>query len=153
MEKLPMELLILLVQRKGELVSREEIAKRLWSKDVFLDVDHGINTAIRKVRAALRDDPEKPRFVETVVGKGYRFAAPVTCNGNLSLQPQPLSPVEAASAAPPPSRHAESASLPLKLAGGALVLLALFAVGWGLKFGGAHQRPAQPGIRSLAVLP
>ena len=92
LEKLPMELLILLVERRGELVSREEIAERLWGKDVFLDVDHGINTAIRKVRVALRDDPEKPRFVETVVGKGYRFAAPVICsNGDSTqweLQPQ-----------------------------------------------------------------
>src|SRR5450755_5114347 len=80
LEKLPMELLILLVQRGGELVSREEIAERLWGKDVFVDVDHSINTAVRKIRLALKDDPEKPRFVETVVGKRYRFAAPVTCN-------------------------------------------------------------------------
>ena len=92
LEKLPMELLILLVQRRGELVSREEIAERLWGKDVFLDVDHSINTAVRKVRLTLRDDPEKPRFVETVVGKGYRFAAPVICsNGNSNPQVQPLS--------------------------------------------------------------
>src|ERR1035437_2700228 len=56
LEKLPMELLILLVQRCGELASREEIAERLWSKDVFLDVDHSINTAVRKIRLALRDD-------------------------------------------------------------------------------------------------
>ena len=83
LEKLPMDLLILLVQRHGELVSREEIAGRLWGKDVFVDVDHSINTAVRKIRVALRDDPEKPRFVETVVGKGYRFSAPVTCrNGD-----------------------------------------------------------------------
>ena len=82
LEKRPMELLILLVERRGELVSREEIAERLWGKDVFLDVDRSINTAISKVRVALRDDPENPRFVETVVGKGYRFAAPVICNGD-----------------------------------------------------------------------
>jgi DNA-binding winged helix-turn-helix (wHTH) protein/WD40 repeat protein len=87
LEKRPMELLILLVQRDGELVSREEIAERLWGKNVFLDVDHSINTAVRKVRQALRDDPEKPRFVETVVGKGYRFAAPVVCrNGGSNSQ-------------------------------------------------------------------
>src|SRR5664280_3258383 len=91
LEKLPMELLILLVQRRGELVSREEIAKRLWSKDVFLDIDHSINTAIRKIRQALKDDPEKPRFVETVVGKGYRFAAPLICNnGDSTPEVQPL---------------------------------------------------------------
>src|SRR5262244_2719572 len=67
LEKLPMELLILLIERNGELVSREEIADRLWGKDVFVDIDHSINTAVRKIRFVLRDDPEKPRFVETVV--------------------------------------------------------------------------------------
>lgn len=73
LEKLPMELLILLVERRGELVAREEIAERLWGKDVFVDIDHSINTAVRKVRQVLRDDPDNPRFVETVVGKGYDF--------------------------------------------------------------------------------
>jgi Tol biopolymer transport system component/DNA-binding winged helix-turn-helix (wHTH) protein len=95
LEKLPMELLILLVQRRGELVSRDDIAGCLWGKDVFLDVDHSINTAVRKIRVALRDDPEKPRFVETVVGKGYRFAATVTCNnGDSNPQVQPPPPAQ-----------------------------------------------------------
>jgi Tol biopolymer transport system component/DNA-binding winged helix-turn-helix (wHTH) protein len=80
LEKVPMELLILLVQRHGQLISREEMAGHIWGKNVFLDVDHSINTAIRKIRQALHDDPEKPRFLETVIGKGYRFAAPVTCS-------------------------------------------------------------------------
>ena len=80
-----MELLILLVERRGELVTRDDIARHLWGKDVFLDVDHSINTAVRKIRLTLRDDPEKPRFIETVVGKGYRFAATVICgNGSLT---------------------------------------------------------------------
>jgi TolB-like protein/DNA-binding winged helix-turn-helix (wHTH) protein/Tfp pilus assembly protein PilF len=103
LEKLPMELLILLVQRRGELVSRDDIAGCLWGKDVFLDVDHSINTAIRKIRVVLRDDPEKPRFVETVVGKGYRFAAPVTCNNgdsNPQVQPPPLVQAPAVPAVP-----------------------------------------------------
>jgi Tol biopolymer transport system component/DNA-binding winged helix-turn-helix (wHTH) protein len=97
LEKLPMELLILLVERRGGLVSREEISERLWGKDAFHDVDHGINTAIRKVRLALRDDPETPRFVETVVGRGYRFAAPVICSNGDSNPPVQLleSPVHA----------------------------------------------------------
>src|SRR5437763_3132178 len=63
LEKIPMELLLLLLQRHGELVSCEEIHAYLWGKDVFLEVDHGINTAIRKVRLALHDDPDKPRFI------------------------------------------------------------------------------------------
>jgi DNA-binding winged helix-turn-helix (wHTH) protein/predicted ATPase len=93
LEKRPMELLILLVERRGELVSRADIAERLWGKDVFLEIDHSINTAIRKVRQALRDDPDKPRFIETVVGKGYRFAAVVIgCNGSSSPQVEALPP-------------------------------------------------------------
>jgi DNA-binding winged helix-turn-helix (wHTH) protein/predicted ATPase len=86
LEKRPMELLLLLVERRGDLVSRDEIAGKLWGKDVFVDVDHSINTAVRKVRQVLRDDPDKPRYVETVVGKGYRFAALVTC-GNGDFKP------------------------------------------------------------------
>jgi eukaryotic-like serine/threonine-protein kinase len=100
-----MELLILLVQRQGELVTREEIAGRLWGKDVYLDVEHGINTAIRKIRTVLRDDREKPRFLETVVGKGYRFVALVTSvNGNavVDLPPQPL-PAQAVSGSSVPT--------------------------------------------------
>ena len=77
LERIPMELLLLLVARGGELVTREEIVEKLWGKDVFLDTDNSINTAIRKIRQTLRDDPERPRFVQTVPAKGYRFIAPV----------------------------------------------------------------------------
>jgi len=75
LERIPMELLILLLERQGSVVSRQEIVDRLWGKDVFVDTEHGINTAIRKIRQALRDDPEQPRFILTVSGKGYRFVA------------------------------------------------------------------------------
>jgi TolB-like protein/DNA-binding winged helix-turn-helix (wHTH) protein/Tfp pilus assembly protein PilF len=78
LEKIPMELLILLVEREGSLVSRNEIVERLWGKDVFVESDTGINTAISKIRLALRDEPERPRYIQTVVGKGYRFIAPVS---------------------------------------------------------------------------
>jgi DNA-binding winged helix-turn-helix (wHTH) protein/TolB-like protein/Flp pilus assembly protein TadD len=73
----PMDLLILLVERRGRLVSRADLVDRLWGKDVFVDVETGVNTAISKVRQALRDSPEKPAFVETVPGRGYRFIASV----------------------------------------------------------------------------
>ena len=73
----PMDLLILLVEHRRQLVSRGEIVERLWGKDVFVDVDTGVNTAISKIRQALRDSAEAPAFVETVPGKGYRFVAPV----------------------------------------------------------------------------
>lgn len=77
LEKLPMEVLSLLVQRAGALVARSEIEAALWGTTVFVDRDAAINTAIRKIRHALRDDAARPRFVETVVGKGYRFVASV----------------------------------------------------------------------------
>lgn len=73
LERIPMELLLLLAEREGAVVSRQEIVERLWGKDVFVDTEHGINTAVRKIRQALRDNPEEPRFVRTVTGKGYRF--------------------------------------------------------------------------------
>jgi TolB-like protein/DNA-binding winged helix-turn-helix (wHTH) protein len=77
LERIPLELLILLAKRNGHLVTRAEIAEHLWDKEVFVDTEHGINTAIRKIRQALRDDPEQSRFVQTVTGKGYRFIAPI----------------------------------------------------------------------------
>jgi DNA-binding winged helix-turn-helix (wHTH) protein/tetratricopeptide (TPR) repeat protein len=76
-ERIPYELLSLLVERRGQLVTREEIIERIWGKDVFHDTEHGINTAVRKIRQALRDDSEAPRFVLTVPAKGYRFVATV----------------------------------------------------------------------------
>ena len=77
LERIPMEVLFLLVERRGQLVTREEIIEKLWGKDVFLDTDNAINTAIRKIRQVLKDDPEQPRFVQTVTGRGYRFIAQV----------------------------------------------------------------------------
>jgi DNA-binding winged helix-turn-helix (wHTH) protein len=77
LERKPMELLILLVAGNGHLITRTEIIERLWDSEVFVDTEHGINTAIRKIRQVLGDDPENPRFVQTVTGKGYRFIAPI----------------------------------------------------------------------------
>jgi TolB-like protein/DNA-binding winged helix-turn-helix (wHTH) protein/Flp pilus assembly protein TadD len=77
LERMPMELLFLLVKRAGALVPRHEIQAALWGEDVFVEAEPAINTVIRKVRQALGDDADQPRFIETVVGKGYRFVAPV----------------------------------------------------------------------------
>jgi len=80
LERQPMELLLLLVDRRPALVTRDEIVARLWNRDVFVDVETGINTAIRKIRRALNDSPDKRRrevLIETVSGKGYRFVADV----------------------------------------------------------------------------
>ena len=77
LERIPMELLVLLVNHRGELVTRDQIIDRIWGKDVFLDTDNSINAAVRKIRRVLKDDSDRPRFVVTVTGKGYRFVAPV----------------------------------------------------------------------------
>lgn len=73
----PMELLIFLVTRREQLVSREEIVSRLWQSDLFVDTEPNINNIVRKIRAALGDNSVRPRFLETVVGKGYRFVGPI----------------------------------------------------------------------------
>jgi TolB-like protein len=78
LERRPMDLMILLVERRNQLVSRDDIVGRLWGDGVFVDVETGVNTAIRKARQALRDSTEAPKFIETVSGKGYRFVAAVT---------------------------------------------------------------------------
>src|SRR5882762_2427916 len=88
LEKIPMELLALLAESNGRLVSRDEIVEKIWGKDVFLDTEHGINTAIRKIRQILGDDPEQPRFVQTVTGKGYRFVAPATSTIEARIEDQ-----------------------------------------------------------------
>jgi DNA-binding winged helix-turn-helix (wHTH) protein len=75
LEGLPLQLLMFLVDHQRQLVRREQIAEALWGKDVFVDVEQGINTAVRKVRIALEDDSTQPRFLQTVVGHGYRFVA------------------------------------------------------------------------------
>jgi DNA-binding winged helix-turn-helix (wHTH) protein len=72
----PLQLLMFLVENRGQLVTREQIADALWGKDVFVDVEQGINTAIRKVRQVLEDDSSQPQYLQTVVGRGYRFVAP-----------------------------------------------------------------------------
>ncbi len=76
LERIPMRLLILLVENWDQMVSRQEIANHLWGADVFTDIDNGINTAIRKIRAAIHDSPDDARYIKTTVGHGYRFIGP-----------------------------------------------------------------------------
>ncbi len=77
LERIPLEILVLLVEHKDEIVTRDEIVSRVWGKGVFLDTDNSIRGAIRKLRQALKDNAECPRFIQTVTGQGYRFIAPV----------------------------------------------------------------------------
>src|SRR5258708_7370373 len=78
LEDRPFRALLILLRRANEVVTREELKRQLWTSDVFIDFDHGLNTAIRKVRLALNDSADKPRFVETIGRRGYRFMASVS---------------------------------------------------------------------------
>ena len=86
LQEQPFQVLTLLLERPGEVVTREELQKRLWPADTFVDFDHSLNAAIRRLRDALGDSAENPRFVETVARRGYRFLAPVNgANGDIAL--------------------------------------------------------------------
>jgi TolB-like protein/DNA-binding winged helix-turn-helix (wHTH) protein/Tfp pilus assembly protein PilF len=78
LQEQPFQVLAVLAERPGELVTRDELRRRVWPGDTFVDFDHALNTAVKKIRAALNDDADAPRFVETVPRRGYRFIAPVT---------------------------------------------------------------------------
>lgn len=95
LERKPLELLMLLASRAGSLVSRAEIAEKLWEREVFVDTEHGINTAIRKIRLAIKDDAANPRLIQTVVGMDYRFVAQIHV-----LLPSPSSEIETSAALP-----------------------------------------------------
>jgi tetratricopeptide (TPR) repeat protein/DNA-binding winged helix-turn-helix (wHTH) protein len=95
--RIPMELLLLLVEQRGQLVTREQIVARIWGKEVFLDTDNSINAAVRRIRQVFDDNPDEPRFIQTVIGRGYRFIAPVEIP-----QPEPALVAEPAARAKPP---------------------------------------------------
>lgn len=151
LERIPMEILLFLIEQRGQLVTREEIADRIWGNDVNVDTDNSINGAIRKIRRVLRDDPDNPRFIQTVTGRGYRFIAAVA-------KPAP----EPSPGPPPPAVSDEPESIPLAvvsnwglrrrsvLLGAAVFLIAVAAAGF-LRFS-ARVRPAS-GRLMLAVLP
>jgi TolB-like protein/DNA-binding winged helix-turn-helix (wHTH) protein/Tfp pilus assembly protein PilF len=151
LEKIPMELLILLAERKHQLVGRQEIIDKLWGKDVFLDTEQGINTAIRKIRLVLRDDSEDPRFLQTVVGKGYRLVGPITLVGNGHKETRERSPGPSGPAANSISRRSRSWMIIAVIAG-----VAIFAAGM-IAINNSSWRDRllnrNPGIRSIAVLP
>jgi TolB-like protein/DNA-binding winged helix-turn-helix (wHTH) protein/tetratricopeptide (TPR) repeat protein len=140
-----MELLLLLIERRGRLVSRSEIVDRLWGKDVFVDVETGINTAISRIRQALRDSADAPAFLETVPGKGYRFVATVQVVGSPSGGQPTVSPVEFSPAEVPPPKSVVKRATARRLAVAMAVALAVgVAALWNAR---------RPSRVALAVLP
>ncbi|WP_109484352.1 winged helix-turn-helix domain-containing tetratricopeptide repeat protein [Occallatibacter savannae] len=150
LERIPLQILLILIEERGKLVSREVIAERVWGKDVFVDVDNGINTAIRKIRQVLNDDTQQPRFIETISGMGYRFIGPVD---------EPEEDVSAVDAKEIPASVAEVVDEPDpqvkhrwgRIAGvaAALMLVSGIATVVWLKY----WRPQVHEIHSIAVLP
>jgi TolB-like protein/DNA-binding winged helix-turn-helix (wHTH) protein/Tfp pilus assembly protein PilF len=140
LEKIPFDLLVLLVERRRELVSRDEITATLWGSGTFQDLDQSLNTAIRKVRLALRDSADEPRFIQTVVGRGYRFLPDVIANEGCGSPEASAAPVPPAP--PTPARRVPRLRPVALLAG----LFALLAVGWL-----AWRTTREPAV--IAVLP
>lgn len=100
----PLQILALLLEKPGEVVTREQLRDRLWPADTFVDFDHSLNSAVKKLRQALNDDPDVPRFIETLPRRGYRFIAPVS-NGSTAPQassPENAVPLSTPAAAPTP---------------------------------------------------
>ena len=152
LEPTPFGILSLLIQQRGQLVSRQEIVERIWGKGVFLDTDNSINGGMRKIRQALNDDPENPRFIQTVTGRGYRFIAPL-------VETEPETPAEAPLAVmqptpsektiePVPGLRKLRPALTLAASVIAIAILALWMVP---VF--SHRATATSPIRSIAVLP
>ena len=153
LEPTPFGILALLLEQRGELVTREQIVERIWGKGVFLDTDNSINGAIRKIRLVLNDDREQPLFIQTVTGRGYRFVAPIA-----ESEPEPPAPLPLAVVPPAQSEKAiePAPSLlrrlrPAVTLVASIILIALLAL-W-LVPAISHRTAATGPIRSLAVLP
>lgn len=135
----PLDILAMLLERPGEVVTREDLEKKLWASDTFVDFDHSLNAAIKRLRDALDDSAETPRYIETLARRGYRF----------------ITPVEAVGQAAASRRGALIRRWPLMAVGGFLALLAILV---GLNLVGVRERLRRSGphperIESLAVLP
>jgi DNA-binding winged helix-turn-helix (wHTH) protein/tetratricopeptide (TPR) repeat protein len=98
----PTKVLVLLVSRSGSLVTREEIQQQVWDLDTFVDFDQSLNACIRQIRAALRDNAEKPAYVETLPRRGYRFLQSVTPLATPAIDPPAIEPIAAIEPVPPP---------------------------------------------------
>jgi len=158
LQEQPFQVLAMLLEHPGEVVSREELQKKLWPADTFVDFDHGLNKAINKIREALGDSAESPRFVETVARRGYRFLADVKVAEEATLRSPEIAslPHPVAEAGDRPDRAGKPEfpkrrlpSLVWKISGLALLLLVAFLAAWKIH---SWNRPSLD-IRSLAVLP
>lgn len=149
LQEQPFQVLQILLEHPGEVVTRQELQRRIWPSDTFVDFDRGLYNAIKKLREALGDSAESPRFIETLSRRGYRFIGSVTANDGAGRMEEGASTGEVGM----PTRQSHHR----RLAIGVLLLLAFGATLFGLDIGGLRQRwliKANPqAIHSLAVLP
>src|SRR5262245_48117043 len=146
LERIPLEILVVLLEHRGEIVTREELVAKVWGTSVFLDTDNSIRGAVRKIRRVLKDDPEFPRFIQTVTGQGYRFIAPI----ERVLEPS-ATPVSRPPLVPAPGRPPWRRAWVL-----AVVLAAFMGAIFAFNFAGIRNRVFARGvapIHSIAVLP
>jgi TolB-like protein/DNA-binding winged helix-turn-helix (wHTH) protein len=143
-----LQVLSVLVERPGEVVSRKDLHKLLWSSDVFVDFDHGLNKSIQKLRDALGDSPESPRYIETIPRTGYRFIAPVTETSKNRPSAHAEGPARTPEPTANPSVGRDRKPKGRWLALGSCAAIVVLAGGLAL----LRYKAAEP-IRSLAVLP
>jgi TolB-like protein/DNA-binding winged helix-turn-helix (wHTH) protein len=156
LQEQPLQILQQLLEHPGEVVTREDLQKRIWPADTFVDFDHGLYSAVQRLRDALGDTAETPRYVETLPRRGYRFIAPVINNGNRGEAKVETASVEVP-ASGVPERPAPRRRLrrPMLVAAGVILVALLFAL---VFMGGSLRewlrgKPAVPPIHSIAVLP
>jgi TolB-like protein/DNA-binding winged helix-turn-helix (wHTH) protein/Tfp pilus assembly protein PilF len=155
----PFQVLAVLVERAGELVTRDELRSKLWSADTFVDFDHGLNNAVARIRDVLDDSSATPRYVETIPRRGYRFIADVRLPEPLTRAVDPaLIPADeiTRSDASPPSFPRAVRSFYCRHRRGllaAVAVLVVFALGLSLYRSRSGKSAKQPTISSLAVLP
>jgi cholera toxin transcriptional activator len=119
----PFQVLAALLQRPGELVTREELRQSLWAADTFVDFEHGLNTAVNKVREALRDSANNPRFIETLPRRGYRFIGPINNSGEVQAALPSQVGTESAAADVSAAETSELPTAPRPAARGLLLLI------------------------------
>ena len=152
----PFEVLTLLLARRGEIVPREELRQKLWPMDTFVDFDHGVNTAINRLREALGDSAENPRFIETVPRRGYRFVAPLEMRNSADSGATVLGSETSSSGAIRTKEKATSPSYGIRakvLASAVVAAIALLVIisMTSVRKPWLHRGP--PRIQALAVLP
>jgi TolB-like protein/DNA-binding winged helix-turn-helix (wHTH) protein/tetratricopeptide (TPR) repeat protein len=146
----PFDILLCLLERPGELVGRDDLRQRLWAADTFVDFDHGLNAAVNRLRDALGDSADNPRFVHTVPRRGYRFIAPVE-----RVLPAPsCEPAPAVAAVPAPADDAPRASRRARWTLVAAGVAAVAAIAAGIAaWTQPEEAVASTGRRMIAVLP